>query len=134
MLNGGPVSWTSKTMPIVTISTAEAEFVAASRATEDIMYLRNVFRDLGIPIRGPTTLFSDNQAMIAFSETDSQPSRMKHIDLRRFFVRDYVMRGHVSLQYVMRGHASLQYIRRRKTVQICSPRHFLVQFSKDIAT
>jgi len=100
MLNGGPVSWTSKTMPIVTISTAEAELVAASRATQDIMYLRNVFRDLGIPIHGPTTLFSDNQAMIAFSETDSQPSRMKHIDLRRYFVRDYVMRGHICLQYI----------------------------------
>eukprot|EP00286_Rhodomonas_abbreviata_P017767 CAMPEP_0181321730 /NCGR_PEP_ID=MMETSP1101-20121128/18848_1 /TAXON_ID=46948 /ORGANISM="Rhodomonas abbreviata, Strain Caron Lab Isolate" /LENGTH=48 /DNA_ID= /DNA_START= /DNA_END= /DNA_ORIENTATION= len=46
-MNCGPISWKSKRQACTTLSSAEAEFVAASMAGQEVIYLRNLLRDLG---------------------------------------------------------------------------------------
>ena len=40
VLNGGPISWKASRQGGVTLSSSEAEFVAASQAGQEVLYLR----------------------------------------------------------------------------------------------
>jgi hypothetical protein len=87
MLNGAAVSWKSKRQPIVALSTADAEFIAASSMVQEVIYARRLLERLGFSQTDPTTIFEDNTTCIkwaggAIGGTD----RAKHIDLREHFV------------------------------------------------
>ena len=56
-----------------------------------------ILQDIGREIKGPTVLFEDNQAAIYFAQNEGTPARMKHIDVREYFVRDHVLAGDVLL-------------------------------------
>ena len=94
---GGVLLWGSRKQKMTTLSTAEAEIVAASEATKAVLAVRLLLRDIGVEVKGPTTLFEDNQAAICFVNDEAVPRRLKHIDLRDNFVRDYVQSGDIRL-------------------------------------
>ena len=50
-MGGGAVSWRSKLQPVVTLSTTEAEYVAAVEAGKEIKWMRNMLAEFGYPIR-----------------------------------------------------------------------------------
>ena len=50
MMNGGHISWKSQRQDDVFLSTSEAEFVAASQAGQEAIYLRETLTDLGFPL------------------------------------------------------------------------------------
>jgi len=47
MMNGGPISWKSRRQDHVSLSTSEAELVAASQAGQEALYLRETLKDFG---------------------------------------------------------------------------------------
>jgi hypothetical protein len=102
VMAGGAVSWSSKQQSMDALSTAEAELVAATVATQEAVWLRRLLRTLGVyrdesasvPLRG------DNTAMIAMSSSERVTARNKHIEMRYYFVRDCVMKGHVTVSHV----------------------------------
>jgi hypothetical protein len=53
---GGSVSWASKKQPTVALSTVEAEYMAASNATKEAIWLRVLLEDLGFPQTQATTI------------------------------------------------------------------------------
>ncbi|KAJ8865894.1 hypothetical protein PR048_033417 [Dryococelus australis] len=42
---GGPISWCARKQPVVTLSTAEAEYIAAAECTKELMYLKAVLEE-----------------------------------------------------------------------------------------
>ena len=48
MINGGPISWKSRQQDNVSLSTSEAEFVAASLAGQEAIYLRETLTDFKV--------------------------------------------------------------------------------------
>jgi hypothetical protein len=89
VLNGAAVSRKSKRQPVVALSTAEAEFIAASSMVQEVIYACRLLERLGFPQAGPTSIFEDNTTCIkwaggAVGGTD----RAKHIDLREHFVHE----------------------------------------------
>jgi hypothetical protein len=64
MLNGGAVSWKSTKQKGVSLSTAEAEWYAASEAGKEIVYLRSILNDFGFEQVSPTLLYEDSRAVI----------------------------------------------------------------------
>ena len=98
-IDGGAVSWSSRKQELVTLSTAEAEYVAATHAAKECLWLRRLIGDLHLYLATPTTLFCDNQAAIRLAHVDDYHARTKHIDIRYHFVHDTVERGKVSLLY-----------------------------------
>jgi hypothetical protein len=50
-LNGGPISWKSSRQGGVTFSSSEEEFVAASQAGQELVYLRALLKGFGYPQR-----------------------------------------------------------------------------------
>jgi len=63
-----PISWKRRQQDNVSLSTSEAEFVAASQAAQEVVYLREIRRDFGSPQSTATNIFKDNLAGIAMSK------------------------------------------------------------------
>ncbi len=61
-LGGAPVSWRSKLQGSVALSTAEAEFMAGSATSCEVLWLRRILHDLGASQRNATPLYEDNAA------------------------------------------------------------------------
>ncbi|XP_056158421.1 secreted RxLR effector protein 161-like [Syzygium oleosum] len=57
MLGSGAVSWCSKKQPIVTLSTTEAEFVAATSSACQAIWLRKILGELRFKLEEATTVF-----------------------------------------------------------------------------
>ena len=66
----------------------EAEYMAESLATRQIIWLWTLTAELGIPYSGPTILKVDNQGAIAYSYNAINHGRTKHIDIQHHFVRE----------------------------------------------
>jgi hypothetical protein len=96
-LNGGAVSWKCRLQKSVATSTSEAEYVAASRASDDILYLRRVLEEAGFLQTNPTPLYEDNRSCRMMSENPVANDRSKHIDYRVHALRERVSEGIVRL-------------------------------------
>ena len=89
ILNGAAVAWKSKRQTIVALSTAEAEFIAASSMIQEVIYIRRLLEKLGFPQTEPTTIYEDNTTCIKWAEgAVGGTDRAKHIDLREHFVHE----------------------------------------------
>src|ERR1700753_3563211 len=87
----GAVSWSSKLQSIVAKSTTEAEYVAANSAGSEICWLRNLFTELGLNFSSTSSpLFIDNQSAIAVAKNPEHHGRMKHLELKYYWLRDKV--------------------------------------------
>jgi hypothetical protein len=98
LIGDDPVHWSSKKKTYVALSTAEAEYMAASSCSQEVLWLRHILCDLGCVQTGPTEIYEDNAAAIKWSTGDSR--RAKHLDLKVCFVHDLVAKKLVALKYV----------------------------------
>ena len=98
-LNGAPVSYCSKKQLSVALSTAEAEYMAASLAAQETMWLRCLLQEMGVEQEGATTLLQDNQGAIAIAKNPELHSRTKHIDIRYHFIRECVESKVIKEEY-----------------------------------
>jgi hypothetical protein len=103
LIDGGAVSWSSKRQEIVSLSTTESEYVAATHAAKEALWLRSLIGDLFDSITEPTTLFSDNQSAIALTKDHQYHARTKHIDVRFHFIRWVIEDGKLRLIFCPTG-------------------------------
>ena len=99
-LYGGPISWSAKKQPTVSLSSMEAEYMALTHATCEAIWLRKVLAELGAPQSNPTILHVDNQAALAFAKNQDFHTRTKHIAIHHHFCRDAVKNGDIEPQYI----------------------------------
>jgi len=79
IVDGGAISWSSKRQELVTLSTAEAEYVAITHATKEAIWLQNFIKEIfGNLDTIPFPLHSDNMSAIAFAKDNCYHSRTKH--------------------------------------------------------
>jgi hypothetical protein len=97
-LGGGAISWASKLQPVVALSTTEAEYVAAVLAGTEAIWMRQLFGELNEDPGGPTTLNMDNQSALSVARNPEHHGRMKHLDLRYFWLRDRVASNELNVQ------------------------------------
>jgi hypothetical protein len=94
------VSWKSKLHACVCLSTAEAEYIGATEATKETMWLRFLLADIGLKQLQPTTLFEDNAACLRMAANKLVSARNKHLELKMHYVRERVSAGDVRLEYI----------------------------------
>ena len=99
LLSDGAVSWSSKKQPVVTLSTTEAEFVAAASCVCQGVWMRRVLEKLGHSQGKCTTVLCDNSSTIKLSKNPVMHGRSKHIDVRFHFLRDLTREGVVELKH-----------------------------------
>ena len=100
MLNGAAVSWQSTRQQVTALSTAEAEYYAASVAGTDVTYMRRIMDDLGYKQEQPTVLWEDNMACIYMSQTSVMYHKARHIDTRVYHLRELCKEGVMVLEKV----------------------------------
>ena len=93
----GVVSWASKKQPIVTLSSAEEEYVATTSAACQVVWMRRILKNLSQNQQEPTTIFYDNNSAISLSKNHVFHKKTKHIDTRYHFIRDLVNNKEICL-------------------------------------
>lgn len=88
MLSSGAVSWSSKKQPVVTLSTTQAEFIAAASSACQAVWLRRILQQLNLEPQKSTTIYCDNSSTIKLSKNPVMHGRSKHIDVRFHFLRE----------------------------------------------
>ena len=84
----------------MTLSTTEAEYIAGVHAGQELIWLSNLLSELGYSFSSPHTLFIDNQSAIAFSHNPEHHGRMKHLDLKYYWLRDEVEKKVLAVDYI----------------------------------
>ena len=99
VLNGGPVTWTTRTQKSIAMSTTEAEYVALSETARESIWICRLITDLGHQLDGPIMIRSDNQGAIALSKNPELHKRTKHIEIRYHFIRQQIANDSVMVLF-----------------------------------
>ncbi|KAL0293762.1 UNVERIFIED_CONTAM: Retrovirus-related Pol polyprotein from transposon TNT 1-94 [Sesamum radiatum] len=80
-LNGGLVAWKSSKKDTTADSTMEAEYIAASEATKEAVWMKNYIQELGVvpSIAEPVVIFCDNNGAIAQAKESRSHHHSNHI-------------------------------------------------------
>jgi hypothetical protein len=62
--------------------------------------MRNILSEFGYKFTSPSTLNCDNQSAISVAKNPEHHGRMKHLDLRFYWLRDTVENGQISLKFI----------------------------------
>ena len=99
-LCGAPISWKSKGIKSVSLSSSEAEYVALSEAAKEVKFIYQVLTSMGIKVKLPIVVRVDNIGAIFMSENVTVSPRTKHVDVRYHFVREFVFDGFIKVLFV----------------------------------
>ncbi|CAH1415477.1 unnamed protein product [Lactuca virosa] len=94
-LNGGAITWKSSKQETVADSTCESEYIAASEAAKETIWLRNFIGDLGVvpAIKEPMEIFCDSNSAVALAKEPRDHGRSRHIDRKYHFIRHKIEEG-----------------------------------------
>ncbi|KAK2980575.1 hypothetical protein RJ640_017437 [Escallonia rubra] len=93
-------TWTSKKQSIVTLSTCEAEYVAATSTVCHAIWLRSLLKELSFIQDESTQIYVDNKSAIALAKNPIFHDRSKHIDTRYHFIRESIAKKQVQVKFV----------------------------------
>lgn len=83
------ISWKSQLQKVVALSSTEPEYIAASNAIKEGIWLSRLLNELGF-VDENATLYSDNQSAIHLSKNSIFHDRTKHINIKYHFIRDII--------------------------------------------
>ncbi|KAL0545765.1 hypothetical protein IC582_015657 [Cucumis melo] len=98
-LGNNLISWLSKKQNCVSLSTVEAEYIAAGSGCTQLIWMKNVLHEYGFD-QDTMTLYCDNMSAIDISKNLVQHSRTKHIDIRHHFIREPVEDKVIKLDHI----------------------------------
>ena len=97
------MSWRSKKQSVVSKSTAEAEYRAMSQGLGEMLWVRNLLRELKILRQGSLKVWCDNMSAINIANNPVQHDRTKHVEIDMFFIKEKIDAGIIALDYVSSG-------------------------------
>jgi hypothetical protein len=81
------------------MSSTEAEYISAANAALEILWLKDLMRDLDLDQRNPIILYEDNQSCIKLAQSERYKSRTKHIDVKYHKLRELKENKTIDLEY-----------------------------------
>ena len=99
LIDGRAISWASRKQELITLSTMEAKYVAATHTVKEVIWLHRLIGELFHPLKLPTLLYSDNQSAITLTKDSNYHAHTKHIDIRYHFIRFTIDKGSICLLY-----------------------------------
>ncbi|GJW20893.1 retrotransposon protein, putative, ty1-copia subclass [Tanacetum coccineum] len=99
VVNGGAVDWKSKKQTTIAMSAAQAEYMAASEAAMEAVWIRKFVGDLGVmpSIKEPINMYCDNSAAIIFAKDSGIMKGARHFLRRYHSVREQVESGEIKM-------------------------------------
>lgn len=94
------MSHASKTQHVVSLSTSEAEYIAAGDGVKESLFVSAVLSFIAPEVCGASiNVLEDNQGAKALVENPLSSGTSKHIDVRFHFIRDLFRMGKISVYY-----------------------------------
>ncbi|WZY88474.1 hypothetical protein YC2023_045209 [Brassica napus] len=100
MLIGQEIEWTgdqllgiSKKQKVISCSSAEAEYRAMLKLTNELVWIKGILEHLEIEQSAPMTMHCDNQAAIHIASNSVFHERTKHIEVDCHKVRQMIILG-----------------------------------------
>jgi hypothetical protein len=86
-LNDAPISEKSKVQQSVTLSITEAESISGADCAQDMLFGMRVMESMGLNIKKPMKLFTDNKGASDHANSWASGGRMRHVSVRLHFLR-----------------------------------------------
>jgi hypothetical protein len=99
IVHGGVISWSAKHRDIISLLMTKSEYVAATHAAKEALWLCSLIEQLFSTTLSPTTLFSDNQSAITLSKDHQYHTCTKHINIHFHFIHWIIEQGSIRLIY-----------------------------------
>ncbi|CAJ2642124.1 unnamed protein product [Trifolium pratense] len=96
---GGAVSWQSRLQKCVALSTTEAEYIVATEAAKELLWMKKFLQELGFE-QEKFVLFCDSQSAIHLGKNPTFHSRSKHIEVRYHWIREALEMKSFSLEKI----------------------------------
>ncbi|GJV84472.1 putative RNA-directed DNA polymerase [Tanacetum coccineum] len=99
VVNGGAVDWKSKKQTTIAMHATQSEYMAASEAAMEAVWIRKFVEDLGVmpSISKPINMYCDNSAAIIFANEPGVMKGARHFLRRYHYVREQVESGEIKL-------------------------------------
>nr|GEV03593.1 leucine--tRNA ligase, cytoplasmic [Tanacetum cinerariifolium] len=94
-----PITWCTQKQPTVALSSCESEFMAATGAACQALWLKRLLSELTGWEEKRITLKVNNILAISLVRNPVFHGRSKNIDIRYHFIRKYVENGHINVEH-----------------------------------
>ena len=99
-LGNTPITWCSQKQDIVALSSCEAEFMAATEAAQQAIWLQELLSEVTGGETEKTLILVDNKSAISLAKNPVFHRRSKHIHKRFHFIRECVERNLIDVEHV----------------------------------
>eukprot|EP00965_Chrysotila_dentata_P157057 5188413-Pleurochrysis_carterae.AAC.1 len=96
MDGGAAVSYGSKRQHCISLSSTEAEIVAASHTAAEVTYFRGLLAEMGREEARATPMYVDKSGAVELSKERRSCQRSRQVDRRDLKVREYVAHGSIK--------------------------------------
>ncbi|XP_073964450.1 uncharacterized protein [Choristoneura fumiferana] len=93
LFSSGAISWRSLRQRTVALSSSEAEIVAASEATRELLWLKHIIEDVAMNVQ-TVELLIDSESALKLSKNPIErhhQTKHMHVQRRHFFLRECLM-------------------------------------------
>nr|KYP72066.1 Copia protein [Cajanus cajan] len=98
------ISWQCKKQQTIAKSSTEAEYRTIGSTADELLWFRELFRELRLPFALPPTVYSDNIGATYLCANPVFHSRMKHLAIHYHFVRDLVTNKEIQVHHIPSSH------------------------------
>ncbi|XXG69350.1 hypothetical protein AAC387_Pa06g2241 [Persea americana] len=99
-VGGNLVTWRSKKQPVVARSSAETEYRGMAFGVCELLWLRNLLKDLRAGSKEAMKLYCDNTSAIEIAHNPVQHDRTKHVEIDRHFIKEKIDAGVITFPFL----------------------------------
>jgi hypothetical protein len=99
-LGGNLISWCARKQATMSHSSTEVEYKSLANATAEVMWVRKLLDELGIPHPRAACLWCDNIGATYLSANPVFHARTKHIEIDYHFVREQVAAKLLDIRFI----------------------------------
>ena len=96
----GPVTWSSKQQTTVTLSTVKAEYVAMSRAAQQMVWMQSWLSEVEVEFSVPGLISGDSRGAITLTKNTKDHGKVKHIDIWHHYIWELLQSGIIIIEQV----------------------------------
>jgi hypothetical protein len=94
------VSWLRKKQSSVSLSTADAEYIATTSCCTQVLWMKQNLKDIQVEYDEPIPIYCDNTRAISISKNPMMHSKTNHIPIKYHFLWEQVAEKNIIVEYV----------------------------------
>ncbi|UYV60584.1 hypothetical protein LAZ67_1001594 [Cordylochernes scorpioides] len=103
LLGSNPISWMTGKQGCVSLSSTEAELISAAEASQELLWLLDLLKDLELEQKAPIYFHQDNQSCLKICSSEKVSSRTKHIATKIHHLKDLQKKTVIKMTYCPTG-------------------------------